>query len=186
MRLLALVLLSTLLVSCSFLNEKMTVKPYNNSHLKSGELKYRAPKAWTQEKPKMPMRLDQYRITPQGSILEATLSVYTFPGMVGGVDANLERWIGQFKDDGKRELGEIQQFNYRGLPVTIVYISGTYVRSLAPMLANAPTEEVSNQGLLAAIVELKEKKYFFKMIGDKDAVYAETDRFDELISSLKI
>jgi hypothetical protein len=72
-----------------------------------------------------PMRLATYSVAP-----DAECGVYFFgAGQGGSVQANLDRWIGQFlQPDGKpsKAAAKIAKRTIHGWPVTTVDVSGDY------------------------------------------------------------
>lgn len=56
------------------------------------------------------------------------------------------------------------------LSVTIVYATGTYLKSLSPMSMGGPTEELPDYALLAAIVDTDSGPWFFKATGPKKTI----------------
>ncbi len=82
------------------------------------------PPSWKAEAQR-PMRLATYTVAPG-----AECGVYFFgAGQGGSVDANLDRWIGQFlQADGKpsKAAAKIAKRTIHGWPVTTVDVSGAY------------------------------------------------------------
>ena len=88
------------------------------------------------------------------------------PFHAGGVEANVDRWIGQMqqpdgsasKDKARRETQTIN-----GLKVTLVDLTGTYIAEVRP----GATERFNKPGfrLRAAVIETPGGPYFVKMIG---------------------
>ena len=109
---------------------------------------------------------------------DATCAVYHFgPGQGGGVEANLERWIGEFSAAAKpsRRLETVN-----GMQVARVEMSGVYA-------AHGGTDgggEKSDWALLGAIVEGPNGELFFKLTGPASTVAASTKEFDALLRSL--
>src|ERR1700736_4196665 len=111
------------------------------------------PKSW-QAQAQRPMRLATY-VVPEGG----ECGVYYFgPGQGGSVQANLDRWIGQFpQPDGKPK---ILSKTVHGLKVTTVDVAGAYTGMGGP---NAPAAAPKlGYRLLGAIVEAPQGSIFFK------------------------
>jgi len=159
---------------------------YDNSNLKSGQVLYKVPEHWRRVAPSNPMRIAQYEIRNEANSKLATLAVYTFPGRVGGIAANISRWQGQFKDDEYKKTSHIQQFNLGELPITIVHISGTYLQSLDPMNVESAKKAIPDYALMAAVVELKDRMWFFKLIGDKSLINEERANFMAMVDSFRL
>jgi hypothetical protein len=144
-------------------------------------IEWTKPKRWVAELAQG-MRLASYAIPVSGAQGEAAeCAVYYFgPGQGGGVDANLERWIGEFQSPGTparrtREIG--------GLRVSQVGVTGTYTAH-----AGAPGGDPgvkSGWRLLGAIVEGPKGAVFFKLTGPGPTVAAAEKEFDGLLASLR-
>jgi hypothetical protein len=130
----------------------------------SGELSYKIPDGWKKETPSGSMRKAQYRLPGVDGLKDAELAVFVFPGGGGAVEANINRWISQFtQPDGSdsMERAEIKQVKSHGLPVTLIYITGTHLKGTM----GGPKTELNNYAMVAAIVETSTDPWFFKTIG---------------------
>ncbi len=156
------------------------IKQYDNSKLVKGQLNYEAPESWSKVDPTSSMRLDEYVVDSKSNTVT---SVYFFDGMRDAVEANLQRWKGQFKDDDARNLIQKKQYNRRELPLTIYHLTGTYLEKLDPMDPQSAIKEIGDYALLAAVVEMKNGTWFFKMLGPKAVVETNRASFDQLIDS---
>ena len=108
-------------------------------------------------------------------------AVYYFgPGQGGGVDANIERWIGEFQNPGKPERSGK---DVRGLKVSEVNVTGTYAaHAMSP--GEAPGVK-RGWTLRGAIVEGPSGSVFFKLTGPGATITAASKEFDGLIASMK-
>ena len=111
--------------------------------------------------------------------------VYFFGASEGGsVEANLERWKGQFKTaDGKPAPAKTAKMTVHGLPVTTIDISGNYSGMGGPM-AKAPSTGVDFR-LLGAIVEGPGGNLFVKFAGPAKLVSANQPKFRQLLDSFQ-
>lgn len=137
-----------------------------------------APAAWQKAENPSPMRKATYKIPrAPGDAEDGELSI----SQAGGtVDANVQRWSGQFTSQ-KPELKRAER-KVGDLKVTTVEIHGTFAGSGMPGApASGPKESYA---LLGAIVETTPPT-FFKLTGpDKTVTAAKTD-FDKFIDSLR-
>lgn len=144
------------------------------------------PGDWKRVKPKSRMRKAQWEIPAAGGDKEpAVLTLFYFgPGQGGGVDANINRWIGQFKDLPK-DAAQRSERSVNDLTQHIVEVeSGTY--SGTAMGPHAPkTAPKTQQGLLGAVVEAPSGKYFFKMSGPTKTVKAARETFFKFLDGVK-
>jgi hypothetical protein len=122
------------------------------------------------------MRLATYHVPrATGDTEDADVSV-TRAG--GTTDANIERWLNQFDDRGKDTRASR---DVRGLKVTIVDVSGTY---LGGGMTAGPSEPHPGWALLGAVVEAPGTPYFVKFTGPAATVRASRAAFNALIDSL--
>jgi hypothetical protein len=106
-------------------------------------------------------------------------------GAGGGVEANVERWYGQFtQPDGgsTRERAKVTKKKLAGHDVHLVDISGTYRDQRGPM---APAVERPNYRMLAAIVETDTLgTYYIKLYGPKQTIADNEKAFAAMIEGL--
>lgn len=133
------------------------------------------------------MRLDTYTVplTP-GDSGTAECGVYYFgQGQGGSVDANLDRWIGQFQQsDGKpsKSAAKIDRRTVHGLKLTTVDVSGSYTGMGGPMMqAGKP---LPGYRLLGGIVEGPQGSVFFKFTGPAKTVAQNQAAFEKMVDSL--
>lgn len=138
------------------------------------------PANWKSEAQR-PMRLNTYTVAPG-----AECGVYYFgQGQGGSVDANVDRWIGQFLQAGgkpSKAAAKIAKRTVHGLPVTTVDVSGAYTGMGGP--AAQPGPAVSGYRLLGAIVEGPQGSIFFKFVGPAKIIAQNQAAFDKMIASL--
>jgi hypothetical protein len=133
------------------------------------------------------MRAATYRVpATSGDKEDGECAVFFFgPGQGGGVEANIERWIGQFEQpDGKPsgERAKRQKEMINGLSVTTIDLSGTYAGG-GPMMGGAGQKKAGYR-LLGAIVEGPQAAIFFKLTGPAASVEAARGEFGDLLKSL--
>ena len=157
--------------------------------LPAGELDYTVPKGWEQEQPSSQMRKGQFSLPGSEGAESAEMAIFFFPGQGGPVEANLMRWYGQFRaPDGKpiSEPVEKQSFDVNGIPVTIVYVIGTYLQAKSPAMMGGPVEEMTEYAMLAAIAETANGPWFFKTTGPQKTIEYWRTGFDEFVQSFHI
>lgn len=118
---------------------------------------------------KSSMRVGSFKIeTDSGQNLD--ISITTFPGDVGGLLANVNRWIGQIN------LPPVDTKNlskYRSA-LTIADQQGHLIEALG-----------EQQGLLAGVLFLEKESWFFKLIGDTELVEKERSNFLSFVKSIR-
>jgi hypothetical protein len=151
-------------------------------------LKFKVPAGWVEEERTSSMRVAQYRLPKSdGDTEDALLVLYYFgQGQGGSTAANMERWVGQMKqEDGSasKDKAKEENFEANGLKVTTVDLSGTYVAETAPgsgTLLNKP-----GYRLRAAVVETPKGSYFVKLVGPAKTVSHWNDSFLSYLRSFE-
>jgi hypothetical protein len=127
------------------------------------------------------MRLATYTIPPG-----AECGVYFFgSGQGGSVDANLDRWIGQFlQADGKpsKDTAKIAKRTIHVWTVTTVDVSGAYTGMAGPTAQPGPA--MGGYRMLGAIVEGPQGSIFFKFTGPAKTIAANQAAFDKMLESM--
>jgi hypothetical protein len=167
-------------------NQQNENKVSGNPH--SGEVTFTAPSEWVKETPSSSMRKAQYKWPGQDGKEDAELAVFYFPGTGGSVEANLQRWYGQFKQpDGSPTTDHVSQkkVQVNGMEVTEVYVTGTYLKSTSPMMMQGPVDELPDYAMLAAIVEAPNGPWFFKATGPEATIDFWRQSFDKFIQTFK-
>jgi hypothetical protein len=160
---------------------------HNAATAQKSELKFKVPAGWVEEQRTSSMRVAQYKLPRvAGDTEDASLVLYYFgPGQGGSTAANIDRWIGQMKqEDGSPAKGaKDEQLVANGLKVTTVDVSGTYVAETAPgsgTFNNKPAYR-----LRAAVVETPNGSYFVKLVGPEKTVTQWNDSFVSYIKSFE-
>ena len=134
------------------------------------------------------MRAAQYRFPGENGEPEATLAVFYFgSNMGGGVQENIDRWVGQIaQPDGRpsREATRTAHRTIAGMPVTTVDVSGDFAGGMPGMPGAGTTPAATNQRLIGAIVEGPEGLVFFKMVGPAGTMERARPAFTALVASL--
>src|SRR6201986_136936 len=120
----------------------------------AGGISYTAPAAWTAQ-PARQMRVGTYTIPhAKADTEDGELAVFYFgEGQGGAIDANVQRWIGQFEGTPTQSTKKQTQ---GGVEVTRVEVAGTYTASMGPngpMGPGATKTSHPNYKLLGAIVD---------------------------------
>ena len=142
--------------------------------VESGSPKWAAPANWTETDPGQ-MVFKKYSIAGAGD-LKAAVSVSFFPGDVGGVFANVNRWRGQLGlapiEAGK--LGDVTQtLDVPGGSATLTDFTGTDSRTGRA------------ERLVGAIVPRGNQTWFFKLMGDAPLVGQEKDNFTRFVKGIQ-
>jgi hypothetical protein len=148
----------------------------------SGGLAWDAPSAWTKVENPSPMRKATYKIPKaEGDVEQPELAVTTAGG---SIDANVDRWVGQF-DEGAKGTLKRETKKVGAWDVTIAEMKGTFSGMAMPGAPN-PGGPKPGWAMLAAIVPVDgDTRWFFKMTGPDKSVAAARKDFDAMIGSLR-
>ena len=154
----------------------------------SGTLHFVPAPTWKPRPPASSMRVAEF-VVPRvaGDPEDAEVIVYFFGGSGGSVDANIERWVGQFQTPGGRSVPTPKRTTSTSgsLTVTAIDVGGTYIAQVRP-----GSDERFNKPdfrMWAAVVETPKGPYFVKLTGPKQTV-AQTltsGEFDGFMKSLR-
>lgn len=123
------------------------------------------------------MRVATYQIDS-----ETDCAVFYFgQGQGGNVQANIDRWVGQFAETDRTEP-KVEKMSPNGVNVTLLSLQGTFITGT--MTGNPiPKPEF---GMLAAVCESETGPVFFKITGPKNEVNKSHEDFVSLLKSVKM
>jgi len=128
------------------------------------------------------MRLATYHVPAAKGGDAAECAVYYFgPGQGGGVDANLQRWIGEFEEPGTHNVATRE---VRGMKVSQLEVTGKY-RAHAMGTGATDMMEHDDWALLGAVVEGPNGDLFFTLTGPAPTVKNASKEFDAMLGSLE-
>lgn len=110
---------------------------------------------------------------------------YFGQGQGGSVDANVDRWVGQFQQaNGKpsKDVAKVEKKTIHGLKVTTIDVSGAYTGMGGPMAPGGPAKP--GYRLLGAIIEGPQGTVFFKFTGPAKTVGQNMAAFDKMLATL--
>src|SRR5262245_469130 len=127
----------------------------------AGGLSWKAPTEWTVEASASPMRVGTYRFPASAGDPEpGEAAVFLFgAGQGGSVDANVERWNGQFTPETGAAKPARKTETVNGIQVTRVSTEGTYSSGMP----GGPRTSKPGFALLGAIAEGPGGNVFFKL-----------------------
>jgi len=159
----------TLLAWCSAISanaEKFSVAGYMFS----------SPAGWKASPPSSSMRKAQFAAPGNSGQAAEVVFFYFGTGGAGGVKANIDRWMGQFKN---AENKKVEGKTVGGTKLTYARATGTFM-SGRPFGPKTPKE---GYALLGAIIEGKQGAIFVKMTGPEAAVKANSDKMKAMVES---
>jgi hypothetical protein len=142
------------------------------------------PHGWVSEG-SAPMRAATYKVSPApGDPMGGECVIYFFgAGQGGPVDANIERWKGQFTDaSGHPAPAAVKRGTVHGMPMTTIDVSGTYSGLGGPM---GSARAVPGYRLLGAIVEGPGGNLFVKFTGPAATIKAAQGPFAQMLESFQ-
>ena len=158
----------TLLAWCSAISanaEKFSVAGYTFS----------SPAGWKASPPSSSMRKAQFLAPGKSGKTAEIVFFYFGAGGAGGVKANIDRWMGQFKN---AENKKVEGKTVGGTKITYARATGTFM-SGRPFGPKTPKE---GYALLGAIIEGKQGAIFVKMTGPESAVKANADKMRAMVA----
>lgn len=102
----------------------------------------------------------------------------------GDVEANIERWKGQFTGDASAKVEEI---DVAGQKVHLVHLEGSFKETMGGgPFAGGKTVVRDDYGMLGAIIVTDNgRKYFIKMTGPKQSIEANKKAFHTMIKGIQ-
>jgi len=136
--------------------------------------------AWVAVDPAGMRKAQLFAGDPSDPAKRAEIVFFHFgPGVGGGVDANIQRWLGQFTQGEKDPKPIVEKADVKGTKLTRVRAEGTF----ASGMPGGPTTPQPNSALLGVIIESPNGDVFVKMTGPGDVVKANAQNFEDLVKS---
>lgn len=176
-------LLTTLVASATcggLLLALPSLRAEDQGSLTAGEFIFKFAKPWENVSSGRPMRAGELKYDHTAEGLEDVECVFYYfgPGQGGGIEANIERWIGQF--DGQPKV-ERETAEHKGHKVHYLYATGTYLDAgMGGPFSGAPKTPKPNSMMLGAIIESQQGAVFLKLTGPEKSVTAVKDAFKKL------
>jgi hypothetical protein len=143
---------------------------------KVGEFEFARPEGWETVPTTSPFRQAELRVSKNGETAEV-IFFYFGAGQGGDAKANVERWLGQFREPREQLKPEVQEKTINGRKITYVYGQGTYM-SGPPAGARVPLKD---HALLGAVLESRQGNVFVRMTGPIQLVKDQRAAFEKLI-----
>lgn len=150
-----------------------------------GPFSFAVPANWQEQPSTSSMRAAEFQLASDTGKAEVIIYYFGESG-AGTVQDNVDRWVNQFKqEDGKasREVAKMEQTKFAGQDANLVSVSGHYV---APAMPGGDPVDKPDQSLLAAIVASPRGPYYFRLVGDRSVVAANTPAFRQMLASLEL
>jgi hypothetical protein len=147
---------------------------------KVGETSFTRPAKWEWVPVTSQMRKAQLKVSDENGKTNAEVVFFQFgPGPMGGVKANVDRWLGQFVEPRDKTNTKTAEVTVGKTKVTYVSAEGTYKNGM-PGGALTPMPDYA---LAGAIIEASDGNIFVKMTGPKALVRASARDFKTMVES---
>jgi len=147
---------------------------------KVSEFTFTPPAKWEKVETASPMRKAQFKVNDADKKNSAEVVFFHFgPGDGGGVQANVDRWFGQFEGPREKIGAKSDEAKIGKHKVTFVRAEGTYLNGM-PGGSRTPQ---ANSALRGAIIESDQGAVFVKMTGPAALVKSAEDDFRKMIES---
>ncbi len=147
---------------------------------KVGDISFTRPAKWEWVEVSSPMRKAQLKVTDEKGTASAEVVFFQFgPGPMGGVKANVDRWLGQFAEPRDKINAKTEEVTVGKTKVTYVQAEGTYKSGMP----GGPQTPMPDYALAGAIIDASEGNIFVKMTGPKALVKSSVDDFRKMIES---
>lgn len=158
--------------------------------LSDGKITLTAPSDWKSVQPRN--NIIQYEfIAPADEQDKEKQCRITFTAATGGIEANIERWYGQFQQpdsSSTKDKSKVEKMEVSGQTVHLVDIPGTFKDTMGgPFFQNRPPVMRENYRMLGAIVETKNAgTHFIKVTGPADQVEKQLEGFKKMLKGLEV
>ena len=137
-----------------------------------------APAAWQSKPPGSSFVLAEFVLPrAEGDDADGRLTISTAGG---GVEANIDRWKGQFDPQPQQESQE--EVDVAGLKVTVVDFAGDFNDQRGPF---APAVKRPDYRMIAAVIPVEGQLHFVKATGPQKTIAAHADAIHQFIRSVQ-
>ncbi len=173
---------------CCFAGLSADAQEASKIELADGKIVMTAPDTWKKVQPKS--NIVQYEFSAPANAKEGDETArITIMGAGGSVEANIDRWYGQFEQpDGKatKDKAKTEKFEAAGQTVHWVDINGNFKDTMGGgPFAGGKTVIRENHRMLGAIIVTKDGgNYFVKITGGKDVLEKLSEGFKKSLKEI--
>ncbi|XZE55240.1 hypothetical protein SH139x_001241 [Planctomycetaceae bacterium SH139] len=140
------------------------------------------PADWKTSKARSRIIEHEFSTTEEGD--ETAPARITMMAAGGDIDANIERWKGQFT--GGKEA-KVEKMTVAGETVHLVELNGSFKETMGGgPFSGGKTVTREDYGMLGAIIELQDnRKYFIKLTGPAETIAAQRESFKEMLKKME-
>jgi hypothetical protein len=165
-----------------------TLEKQADGRLVMGPFTLVPPKDWKEIPVTSSVRAAQFTISDKKDEQADLVVTFFGPNGVGPVDANIDRWVGQVQQaNGKpsKDIAKIEQVKIAGQDATLVSVSGhVMTQQMGP--SSPPAVDITDGGLIGAIVTSPSGPYYFKITGYKKTLDAAAPKFRAMLTGMKL
>jgi hypothetical protein len=153
----------------------------DDATFKVGDITFTRPDKWESVAVTSMMRAAQLKVTDADGKNSADVVFFQFgPSGAGGIQANVERWLGQFEEPRDQINAKVENTTVGKTKVTYVQAEGTYKSGMP----GGPTSPMPDYGLMGAMVGNEgDNIIFIKMTGPKSLVKSSMADFKKMVES---
>ena len=152
----------------------------DNPTFKVSEFTFKQPTSWEKVQTGSSMRKAQFKVNAADKKSFAEVVFFHFgPGDGGGVQANVQRWFGQFQGPRDKIGAKSEEQTIGKHKVTFVQAEGTYMSGMPGGVATPQP----NSALRGAIIESEQGAVFVKMTGPAALVKSAEADFRKMVES---
>jgi len=145
-----------------------------------GHLTFTRPEGWKQVEIQPGMRAAQLEVPGKEGLKPGEVVFFRFPpGVGGGVQANVDRWLSQFEGPKDKLNSKTEKVAVGKSEVTYVEAHGTYLQGLP----GGPKTPMPGHALLGAIVESADGNIFIRFTAPKAVADGAKAEFRKLVES---
>ena len=150
----------------------------DHATFKVGGLTFERPEKFKWEEITPGMRAAQLTVPGEGRSGEIVF--FNFPsGVGGGVEANIDRWLGMFKEGKNKVNAKTEKVSKGAATITYVQAEGTYMSGMP----GGPKTAEPNTMLHGAIIETAQSNVFVRMTGPAELIKQSQKDFRAMIES---
>ena len=149
-----------------------------------GKFHFVAPGTWTKVKPKFAFYHAEFKIPKvEGDTNDGRI---TFSQVGGSIDANLDRWVGQFKDvDNGSDAVKKMSKEIADTKVQIIHIEGNFMEGAGGPFS--PKTERSDYVLMGAALETESgSNVYIKAYGPRKTMEKNHDHLKKLLEGMTV
>lgn len=144
--------------------------------VKAGGITLTVPEAWKEKEPSSNFRAAEIEVPAAGDDKSpGEFVVFNFgAGGGGGVQANVDRWIGQFDSEGRK----VKVWKGKASPgeYTLVELTGTYKKPIGPPI-QMKSKPMPGWRVLGVVLQAEGGPYFIKLDGPDKTINAAANDF---------